>query len=72
MFQEISFYPIFGKPLIVYLGIVTLCVFLLAAAIAILNRRGNHAIPFAWHPRVAAIAIACALVHGFLGAALFF
>jgi hypothetical protein len=72
MFQEISFYLIFGKPLIMYLGILTLSAFLLTAAIAILNRHGNRTIPFVWHPRAAAFAIGCAVIHGFLGAALFF
>ncbi|MDD1702483.1 MAG: hypothetical protein LUQ31_05850 [Methanoregula sp.] len=72
MFQEISFYLIFGKPLIMYLGILTLVAFLLTASIALLNRHGNHAIPFVWHPRVAAFAIGCAIIHGILGAAMFF
>lgn len=72
MFQEISYTLIFGKPLIMYLGIVTILLFILTAAIAILNRRGIHTIPFRWHPRCAAIAICFAIVHGTLGLLAYF
>ena len=72
MFQEISYAPIFGKPLIFYLGIATILLFFFAAAIAILNRRGIHTIPFAWHPRCAMIAIFVAIVHGALGVLAYF
>ncbi|MFA6363841.1 hypothetical protein [Methanoregula sp.] len=72
MLQEISFYLIFGKPLIMYLGLLTLAVFLFTALIAIMNRRGIHTIPFVWHPRFAVFSIACAVVHGMLGVLMFF
>jgi len=72
MFQEVSYYLIFGKPLIMYLGILTLCAFLFTAFIAVLNKRGIRTIPFKWHPRVAIIAIGCAVVHGILGVLAFF
>ena len=55
-----------------YLGILTLCAFLLTAFIAVLNKRGIRTIPFKWHPRVAMIAIGCAVVHGALGVLAFF
>jgi hypothetical protein len=67
MFQEISYAPIFGKPLIMYLGVLTLFAFLLTAMIAVLNSKGIRTLPFRWHPRCAAIAICLALVHGTLG-----
>ena len=67
MLQEISYALIFGKPLIMYLGIITLTAFLVTASIAILNRRGIHRIPFRWHPRCAALAIGLAVIHGTLG-----
>jgi hypothetical protein len=72
MLQEISFYPIFGKPLLMYLGILTLAGFLCTASIAVLNRRGVHTIPFVWHPRLAVFSIACAVIHGMLGVLMFF
>jgi hypothetical protein len=72
MLQEISFYLIFGKPLIMYLGILTLTCFLVTALIAVMNRRGIHVIPFVWHPRLALFSIACAVIHGTLGVLIFF
>jgi len=72
MLQEISFYPVFGKPLIMYLGILTISAFLFTATVAVMNRRGIHTIPFAWHPRLAGLSIACAVIHGTLGVLMFF
>ena len=67
IFQDISYALIFGKPLILYLGVLTLFAFIFTAAIAVLNVKGIRTIPFKWHPRCAAIAICLALVHGALG-----
>lgn len=64
---NIAYYLIFGKPLILYIGILTLTSFLITASIAILNKKGIHKIPFKWHSRMAAVSIALALVHGTLG-----
>ena len=67
MFQEITYFPIFGKPLILYLGILTLLAILFTAAIAIMNKKGIRTISFRWHPVCAGCAILLALVHGLLG-----
>ncbi len=67
MLQNVSYALIFGKPLILYLGVLTLFAVLLIVSIAVLNFKGIRTIPFKWHPRVAAIAIFIALVHGALG-----
>ena len=67
MFQEITYFLIFGKPLIMYLGILTLLAILVTAAIAIMNKKGIRTIPFRWHPVCAVCAIPIALVHGLLG-----
>jgi hypothetical protein len=72
MFQEISYAPIFGKPLIMYLGIITLSSFLFTASIAILNFRGIQKIPFLWHPRFAALSICLGIIHGSLGILAYF
>jgi len=66
MLENISYYLIFEKPLIMYLGILTLSSFLFTASIAILNKKGIDKIPFRWHPRMAIISITLALTHGFL------
>lgn len=67
MFQEITYFPIFGKPLILYLGVLTLLAILLTAAIAGMNKKGLRIIPFRYHPVCAGCAILLALVHGLLG-----
>ena len=72
MLTEISYFMIFGRPLIMYLGIVTLLMFLFTASIAILNMKGMDTIPFVWHPRLAVLSICLALVHGTFGILTYF
>lgn len=72
MLQNITYFPIFGRPLIMYLGIITIISFLFTASIAIMNKRGITIIPFKWHPRVAKFSIALALIHGILGMLAYF
>jgi hypothetical protein len=67
MLQEVSYFLIFGKPVIMYLGIVTLVTLLLTATIPVLNKKGIRIIPFSWHQRCAALAISLAIIHGILG-----
>lgn len=67
MLQEISYHLIFGKPLLFYLGVLTLAALLITAAVPLLNRHGIRLVPFAWHPRLAGGTIALALLHGALG-----
>jgi ethanolamine transporter EutH len=67
MFRNITYFLIFGKPLIMYLGTLTLLSFLLTALIGFLNYKGMHKIPFKWHPRMAAISITLAIIHGLMG-----
>lgn len=72
MFQEITYYLIFGKPLIMYLGILTLLAILFTASIAVMTMKGIRTIPLRWHTRCAACAIVLALVHGLLGMLAYF
>ncbi len=67
MLTSVSNFQILGKPLNMYLGILTLTSFILTALISILNQKGIHKIPFKWHSRFAKIAIFLALIHGTLG-----
>lgn len=67
MITEIAYFTIFGKPLIMYFGILTLTSILITALIPILNRRGITKIPLKWHFRFAYISIALAFIHGILG-----
>lgn len=72
MLNQISYYLIFGKPLMMYTGIITLLSFLFTALIAILNKKGISKIPFKWHIRMAVISITLALIHGTMGILAYF
>lgn len=69
---KIAYYLIFGKPLIMYLGILTLLSFLFTAYIGAMNLKGNMKISFKWHMRMARISISLALLHGLLAIAAYF
>ncbi len=71
MIPEIAFFPILGKPLIMWLGILTLLCFLTTAGIAIVNRKRTHKIPLSRHVWMARISITLACVHGILGILLY-
>lgn len=55
-----------------YLGVVTVLLFLTTAMIAILNMKGIATIPFVWHPRLAVLSLGLALIHGMLGIMAYF
>jgi hypothetical protein len=67
MIRNIAYFMIFGKPLIMYLGILTLSSFLFTAYIGYMNLKGKTRIPLIWHFRMAKISLCLALIHGFLG-----
>jgi hypothetical protein len=67
MLQEISYYPVLERPLILYLGILTLLSLLATATIAVLNVNGVRTIPVRWHRFCAGFTVLLALVHGGLG-----
>ncbi|OGH85429.1 MAG: hypothetical protein A2301_02160 [Candidatus Magasanikbacteria bacterium RIFOXYB2_FULL_40_13] len=66
MLKSIAYYQILGQPLTVILGILTLIFLLFAASVSIMNKKGITKIPFQWHPRLAAVAITLAILHGLL------
>ena len=72
MFQDIAYFLILGKPLIMYLGILTLLFIVTTAAIAVMNKRGIQIVPFRWHPVCAGCALVLAFVHGILGVLAYF
>lgn len=72
MFQEITYFLIFGIPFIVYLGIVTVIIFIITALLALLKRKGKIKISIKWHYRLAYISIILALIHGILGISAYF
>ncbi len=66
MLSEIAYFPILGKPLVLYMGIITLLLFITTASIGLMIFRGVR-IPFKFHPTMAGIAIGFGIVHGILG-----
>jgi hypothetical protein len=66
MFENITYYPIFNIPFIVYLGIITILFFLITAIIAVLKRRGKLKITIKWHYRLAYISLILGFIHGIL------
>ena len=63
MLSSIAYSPIFGKPLILYLGIITLSLFIITALMGLMIFRGVR-IPFKFHPTMAAIALTFGIIHG--------
>ncbi len=74
MLQEITYYLIFGKPFIMYLGLAVLLSFCVTATIQIMRLHYGYEdrIRFEWHPRMAALSFALAAFHAVLGVLAFF
>lgn len=71
MLQDISYYMIFGKPFIMYLGIVVFSLFIATATVGALIFKGK-AIPMKWHQMLAGTAIGLGIFHAILGILIFF
>ncbi|MFA6447714.1 MAG: hypothetical protein WCW31_05725 [Patescibacteria group bacterium] len=67
MIHTLALTTILGYPLVMYGGILTLCLVLFTATVGYLNFTGRRVIPFKWHPRLAITTIIVALFHGTLG-----
>lgn len=64
--RQIAYYPIFGLPLVLYLGVLALLSLLTTATIGYLIRERRVPIPFIWHKRFAALTVIIAVIHGSL------
>jgi hypothetical protein len=71
MLQEISYYPIFGKPLLMYIGLAVLLSFSYTAYLGYSIFKGKK-IPFKRHQMAAVTSFAIAIVHAILGILLYF
>ncbi len=64
MIRDIAYTPIAGLPVAGWVGILSLSLFLIAAAIqGLLRYTKIRVIPVKWHPRVALTALIIAIVH---------
>lgn len=64
--STIGYLLVLGKPLVFWIGIMVFASLIATASIGFLNHKGIRTIPFKWHPRLAAFAIALAALHGTL------
>jgi hypothetical protein len=70
MFTQIAFYPILNLPLIVWGGVFTLGLFILAAIVGVLNSKGITRPPlitYKVHILIATIGLIIGILHGILG-----
>lgn len=72
MISQIALTQFLGKPLIMYGGILTLLLLLFTASIAIMMKKRIKYVPFKYHPIMARITIAVALIHALLGLSIYF
>jgi hypothetical protein len=72
MIASLGYTLIFGKPLIMYLGILTYLCLISTAIIGYLSFKGITTIPFRWHPRLALAAIILATIHALFGLSIYF
>jgi hypothetical protein len=63
MFAQIAYHPFFGLPVVAYLGMLTLLLFIFTASVGYSNFKGKSILPFKWHPRLAVTALIFALIH---------
>lgn len=66
MLNQISYYPLFGYPFILYLGATALILFLIAMSISTIFK-GKIKSHFKTHRMIAIISIVIALIHGLMG-----
>jgi hypothetical protein len=64
MWLSIVYYQIFGLPLVGWLGIVSLALLSATALFPWLKNHGWIKVSFIWHPRLAKLAVAVAIIHG--------
>ncbi|MDD2487313.1 MAG: hypothetical protein PHS92_03015 [Candidatus Gracilibacteria bacterium] len=68
MIQTITYTLILGKPVIMYMGIITYILILLTMSVAVLNLHFQiRIINFKWHPRLAVLTIIFATLHEIMG-----
>ncbi|WP_048190224.1 hypothetical protein [Methanobacterium sp. SMA-27] len=71
MLSSIAYFQILGKPLILYLGVITFLSFMTTATLGLLIYRGKN-IPFKIHPTMAGISILLGITHGTLALSIYF
>jgi hypothetical protein len=63
MISSIGHIQIFGLPIALYFGIITLICLLATLVIGLLVLKGLYNIPFKWHMRMAGLTIFFLIIH---------
>lgn len=71
MITSFTHIVVLGIPLAFWFGIVTFICLFITATLGVLVMKGRYNIPFAWHMRMAALTLCCAVVHVILVILLF-
>ncbi len=69
MIKNPGYNLILGRPLIFYLGLLTIVSFFITATIGYLIHSGRARINFRWHKIMAGISLSLALIHAAIGIA---
>jgi hypothetical protein len=72
MISQMAYFLLWGKPLIMYGGILTYFFLIFTALAGYMRLRGIMLIPYKWHPRLAVLTIIVASIHALFGLAVFF
>jgi hypothetical protein len=71
MLSSIGYTPVFGLPLVLWLGLATGLSFISTAMVMLLTMNTSIKIPFAWHHRLAALSFILMIVHAALAIAIY-
>ena len=72
MLTNITYYLILGKPLIMYIGILTLLLLLSTATLGFMIFRGIGSVDIKWHHRMAVTTLCIEIIHATLGILAYF
>jgi hypothetical protein len=64
MFTEVIYYPLFGKSLLFYIGVIALLLLIVTAGVAVLATKGEKKFTLQGHATLAKAAMALAIIHG--------
>lgn len=70
--QQLAYYPLWGKPIVMYLGIFSFLVLIATAITGYMRSKGSQTIDFKWHRRLAYLLIILTIFHALLGLSSYF
>ena len=70
--KDFAYSLVFGKPLVLWIGLTAFTMFLSALAIIAINNYTKFRIPVYWHVRLALTGLAIAIIHVILALSIYF